>query len=174
MTIPRELALRTFPEGIRLTQQPVSALAQLRQSAIATPDRQSFEIHAAMDPRAAGESGWKLTAADGSYVLIGYNRLRQEVFVDRTHSGGTAFSREFPARTAALLPRAGDPLDFTILVDGNSIEVFAGNGRATLTNLVFLPGPPPEIQFYSDGPAKQTALTIWPLDANAAFKLKRK
>jgi sucrose-6-phosphate hydrolase SacC (GH32 family) len=74
----------------------------------------------------------------------------------------------------APLPRAGNPLNFTILVDRNSLEVFVGNGRATLTNLVFLPGPPPEIQLYSNGAAKQTALTIWPLDANAASKLKRK
>jgi fructan beta-fructosidase len=174
MTIPRELALRTFPEGIRLTQKPVAALAELRQSAISKPDTQSFEVRTAMDPGAASESGWKLRAADGSYILIGYNRLRGEVFVDRTHAGNTAFSRDFPARTAAPLPGAGNPLDFTILVDRNSLEVFAGNGRATLTNLVFLSGPPPQIQFYSNGPAKQTALTIWPLDANAASKLKSK
>jgi sucrose-6-phosphate hydrolase SacC (GH32 family) len=101
------------------------------------------------------------------------------VFVDRTHSGGAAFSREFPARTAAPLPRAGNPLDFRILVDSDSIEVFADKGRATLTNLVFMNGAPMRFQFYSDGRAKQTSLTIWPLgsaagNANAASKLKRK
>jgi sucrose-6-phosphate hydrolase SacC (GH32 family) len=174
VTIPRELALRTFPEGIRLTQQPVSALAQLRQSAIATPDTQSFAIHAAIDPGVAGESGWKLAAPDGTYVLIGYDRLRQEVFVDRSHSGHTAFSREFPAPTAAPAPHADNPLDFTILVDRNSIEVFADQGRATLTNLAFTRGAPTRVQFYSDRRAKQLSLTIWPLDANAASKLKRK
>jgi len=166
MTVPRELTLKTFPEGIRLVQKPVQAIGQLRGK----PVRQikdlrtrSFEIEAAMDMKGNGEAGWKLTSTDGSYTAIGYDSARQEVFVDRTHSGLVGFSERFPARTTAPLLSAGSSITFRVLVDRNSIEVFVADGRIALTNLIFPESAPAAFNFYSSGNATAGRVTIRPL-----------
>ena len=155
MTIPRELALKTFPEGIRLVQKPARALTLLRGKPISKPTTGSFEIQTALQMNGATEAGWKMAGKDGTYTEIGYDAAKQEVFVDRTHS-------PFPARTAAPIHLTNDKLTFQILVDSNSIEVFAGDGRVAITNLVFFQ-PPPTFSFYSNGKASQLRTTIWTL-----------
>ncbi len=52
MSLPRELELKTFPEGIRLIQKPVEQLAQLREP-----------IAEANDVTVTADSG-----IDGSYL----------------------------------------------------------------------------------------------------------
>lgn len=69
--------------------------------------------------------------------------------MDRTHSGDVAFSKDFPARTAAPFEYTQGPITFDILVDRNSIEVFAG-GRVTITNLIFAPDAD-RLTFFSEG-----------------------
>jgi fructan beta-fructosidase len=164
MTTPREIALKTFPDGIRLVQKPAGVFEPSRTPVFATPATRSFESRAVLNMAGAREAGWKLQFGDDA-VLIGYNASRREVFVDRTQSGLVAFSRDFPVRISAPLPQIGNSLDFRILVDRNSVEVFAASGRITLTNLVFPPGAaPPRIAFFSDGPARQSSIAIRPLN----------
>ncbi len=157
MTIPRRLALKTYPEGIRLTQQPVEALAQYRgpreswQGERRKSPGDAFELHATIALGRAAEAAVKLLANDGTFTLIGYNRTRGELFVDRTHSGNAGFSKDFPARTSAPLALKNEPLELDVLVDRSSVEVFAQGGRVTMTNLVFPPREADQIEFQSPG-----------------------
>jgi sucrose-6-phosphate hydrolase SacC (GH32 family) len=155
MTIPRELALKTFPEGIRLVQEPARALTLLRGKPVSKPATGSFEIQTTLQLNGATEAGWRIAGKDGTSATIGYDATKQEVFVDRTHS-------PFPARTAAPIHVTNDRLTFRILVDSNSIEVFADDGRVAITNLVFFQ-PPPTFGFYSNGKASQLRTTMWTL-----------
>ena len=155
MTIPRELALKKFPEGILLVQKPARSLTLLRGNPVKRSTTGSFEIETALQMNGAMEAGWKITGKDGTYALVGYDAAKQEVFVDRTHS-------PFPARTSAPIPLTNDRLKFRILVDRDSIEVFAGEGRVAITNLVFFE-PPPAFIFYSNGKASQLSTTMWTL-----------
>jgi levanase len=86
------------------------------------------------------------------------------VFVDRSHSGVTEFSREFPARTAAPLDTRRAPLAFTILVDRSTVEVFAQGGSIAITNLVYPPAGAHAIEFLS-GTSKPGPihLDVWEL-----------
>lgn len=141
MTVPRELSLRRTPDGIRLFQQPVAQLAKLEGPAPgnASPTH-AFHLRSELRSGTANEIGWRLLADDTHYTLVGYDRRKAKLFVDRTHSGLTSFSKDFPARVEAPLKLTGDVLRLDILVDRCSVEVFADGGRATSTNLVF---PPP-------------------------------
>jgi len=170
MTVPRELTLASTPEGNRLRQQPLKLLPSLRGKHEVSKDGSaavgaSFEMMAAIKMGQAKQAGWKMFSEDGSYTLIGYDGVLHEVFVDRTHSGLTGFSKDFPARTAAPLPNPGEQLLFDILVDRNSVEVFAGEGRVTLTNLIFPKSEPKRMEFYSDAPGSAQALgaDVWAL-----------
>lgn len=165
MTIPREVSLKTFADGIRLVQKPVSleALREPRLLAGAPLKGKSFWIEASFDPGRATQSGWKIYGANGAYTTIGYDGLRKELFVDRTHAGDVGFSKDFPARLSAPLTIAG-PLTLHILIDANSVEVFGGGGRVVLTDLIFA-GDPTRLNFFSEGAGRARMLSadVWPL-----------
>jgi len=181
MTIPRKLALHTTPDGLRLFQQPADELRHLRENqwsaqsanvdslnrtlqSVGEGAGHTYELHANVLLGNAEEVGWKLLSGDGKYLLVSYNRTRRQLFVDRTHANGPAFSKEFPAITAAPLTPAGDSLSFHIFVDRSSVEVFGDNGRVTLTNLVFPAAEANGISFYAKGgQAGPVTLDAWKL-----------
>jgi sucrose-6-phosphate hydrolase SacC (GH32 family) len=182
MTVPRRLQLRNTPDGLRLVQQPVEAIRALRRNrfswagadsaALNTALRAkpavsaSFELRATFPLGTAGETGWKLLGANGTYTTIGYDPASQELFVDRTHSGNTAFSAQFPARTAAPLSFTPGPLDLTILVDRSTLEVFARRGQVAITTLIYPPEGPLNPEFFAAA-ARPGRITVarWDLDS---------
>ena len=178
MTVPRRLQLRKGPKGLRLVQQPAETIRTLRQNRFSwsgtsaaglnnvlrtrhTGDT-SFELHATFPTGTEGETGWKLSGADGSYTIVGYDPRKQELFVDRTHSGNTGFSLQFPARTAAPLPAGRGALDLNILVDRSTLEVFARRGELAITTLFYPPEGALTQQFFAptDRPGR-VAVELW-------------
>ncbi len=152
MTIPRSLSLRRTSEGIRLFQEPVRNIEQLETPTRGTlPNTHSFRIWSEMHPGTAQESGWRLLADDSHYTLIGYDHRNAKLFVDRTHSGLTNFSKDFPMRVEAPVKLAGDVLRLDVLVDRCSVEVFADGGRVTMTNLVFPPPGANRVESFTKG-----------------------
>jgi sucrose-6-phosphate hydrolase SacC (GH32 family) len=160
MTIPRRLQLRKTPQGLRLAQQPVE-LKPLRKGR-ATAASASWELRASVDPGKAREFVWKVFAGEGKYTLVGYNTERGEFFVDRADSGETAFHRDFPARTAVKWPAGKGPIDFLILGDRSTLEVFAAGGLVAISNLVYPPPGAHAIEFQSEG-ARLLRQEVWEL-----------
>lgn len=168
MTIPRSVSLTITPEGIRLSQEPVPLLAKLRDknvSVIASEIGQvnlaltrskfaltnTFELDSATMLGTAQEFGWRVLASSGTATVIGYDRESRKVFVDRTHSGDTSFSKDFAARTETTIPKPFEVLRLRILVDRNSVEVFANGGLVAMTNLVFPPDGANGLEAYEKG-----------------------
>ncbi|MDP8980309.1 MAG: glycoside hydrolase family 32 protein [Acidobacteriota bacterium] len=161
MTIPRTVTLREYPEGLRLVQQPVlrrSGQLDLRNHAKVNAP---YELRATVHLGAAEEVGWKLFGSAGQATIVGYDVKRQELFVDRTHSGVVDFSGQFPARTVARLEARGS-LEVDIVVDRSSVEVFAQQGRVAMTNLVFPLAGSSGVEFYSRG---GKAVATWKLES---------
>ncbi|MBZ5620020.1 MAG: glycoside hydrolase family 32 protein [Acidobacteriia bacterium] len=177
MTIPRRLQLRKAPEGFRLVQEPVEAVQRLRgrhftwrgvnaadlnRALKEKIQGNSFELRSTVIPGVAREVGWKLLAEDGKYTTAGYGN--GAVFVDRTQSGVTGFSTDFPARTAAPLAIGHAPLELTILVDRSTVEVFAQGGQVAMTNLAYPPEGARRIEFYSTlGKPGKITVDVWEL-----------
>jgi sucrose-6-phosphate hydrolase SacC (GH32 family) len=110
-----------------------------------------------LDPGEAAEAGIRLRRSSANpndpaaeEIVVGIDGATGHIFVDRTHSGQTAWSPNFPARVSAPLkhPQAiSIPLE--IVVDNNSIEVFAEDGETVLTNLVYPSAASQGIGFYA-------------------------
>jgi fructan beta-fructosidase len=164
MTIPRRLQLRRLPEGLRLVQEPVGAIQGLRRGHFAWSGQKveelnlalkekarwnSFELRSTFLPGADGAVAWRLLAGGGKYTTVGY--ANGELFVDRTQSGVTDFSQDFPARTLAPLAIGNAPLELTILVDRSTVEVFAQGGQVAMTNLVYPPAGAQGMELSADG-----------------------
>ncbi len=185
MTFPRQLSLRKTPDGIRLVQQPADSLQQLRGDNWAAngsfdeinrglknntiASGHTFELKSEVSLESAQQITWNLLAGSGTYTTIGYDRPAHKLFLDRTHSGLTAFSHDFPARTEAPLTPQDGVLRLDVLVDRCSVEIFADGGVVAMTNLVFPPPGAARIEIASKGgqagPAKVDLAeirSIWP------------
>ncbi len=154
MTVPRELSLRATAEGFRLIQTPTKKLEQLRTGYKMTSgenlmEGHTFELETTYDVSGAQETGFRLEEKGGGVTVIGYDNAAGVLFVDRTHSGHVDFNKNFPARTEAPLKLANTTLQMHILVDRNSVEVFADYGRVAMTNLFFPAAGPIKVAPYA-------------------------
>jgi fructan beta-fructosidase len=180
MTIPRSVALRRYPEGLRLVQRPVAELMSLRRDHFgraglpvddANQQLQAFgmagdalEIIADFRLAGATEVGLRVRTGGGEATVVGYDAVAQQLFIDRTHSGDSSFSPDFPDRHAAPLASADGRISLHVFVDRCSVELFGGGGRAVITNLIFPSPSSTGLEMYAVG-GKPVAerLDIWVL-----------
>lgn len=153
MTLPRELRLESVNGLLTLLQQPIQQLQSLRldnfqysgsnigalNTRLASwPHRsQAFEVDTILDTGSAREIELNVLEGGDDQTVVGFDGDAAHLFVDRTKSGATQFSKAFPSRTVAPLLLHGSRLKLHIFVDRSSVEVFAQDGAVTITNLVF-------------------------------------
>jgi sucrose-6-phosphate hydrolase SacC (GH32 family) len=138
----------------------------------------AYLLRFTLDPGDAGQAGVRVRRgalnpgelADEETV-VGIDLEKGQIFVDRTRSGQTAWSPDFPARVSAPLkhPQAYS-IPIQIVVDWNSVEVFAEDGETVLTNLIYPSAASLGLAFYStptppgSGPALVRDVEFIPLD----------
>jgi len=171
--------LRTLPEGIRLVQTPAKAVIALGEKHQAWPKgsapelnkaiakdpirSHSFRLTANFETANSRQVGIRLLKKGGTYTQIGFDSGRNELYVDRSHSGRTNFSKDFPARVAAPLHVGSPKLRLEVLVDRSSIEVFAYAGHVVLTNLVFPDDDAYGLEAFSSDGSSTVELESWTL-----------
>jgi levanase len=179
MTVPRELGLRSSSDGVRLVQQPVSALQDLRGDALLNarnmpvtngsaplPARgTAYELTATFNPGTASTVGVKVRTGNGQETRIGYDRSAGEVFVDRTTSGDVGFSPDFPGiHRAPISLGANGEVTLKVLVDWSSVEIFAQDGSVAITDQIFPDASSDGLEaFATDGDAVLTSINVTPL-----------
>ena len=179
-SIPRTVTLTRAEEGIRLVQQPVAELRQLRGArhalaAQAIPSGSTslaargivgdaLEIAAEFEMGTATEFGLKVRTGPGEETVVGIDPKAGQLFVDRTRSGQTGFHAAFSGRQIAPLPIEHGRVRLRIFVDWSSVEVFGGDGRVVITDQIF---PAPESDgvalYATGGSARLVSLEAWPL-----------
>jgi fructan beta-fructosidase len=174
MTLPRTVELTSTPRGPRLIQQPVAALASLRGNGRVWGGSNLAALNAclaAVAPVTTCEV-WvsiALGTATGielrvGAVMVGYDRLTGELYVDRTQADAVPFHPAFPARHAAPLPNPDGTLDLRLFLDTSSVEVCTARGDVWLTDLVFPPPGAGGIEVVAAGGAPDhVRLEHWPL-----------
>lgn len=157
LSLIRELQLRRFPEGIRLVQNPAAEYTQLRQwigswsNETIAPGTNLLEgtegdcleiaLTAIIDRDSATDFGITIRAGQGQGTRIGYDRIKNEMYVDRTASGdmprheGQQIGPSWAGRYAAPLTAADGRIRLRIFVDRSSVEVF-GNEREQISTLI--------------------------------------
>ena len=157
MTIPRSLTLRRTSAGLRLAQKPVEELEILRKEtalvfsggSFAAADlwlHQQSNLNELLDV----EMIFSDVLPDAPFVIniwtgaaevttIAIDPKDGQLAIDRTHSGIKEFHPAFAAscRHAAPLRIANGNLKIRFLLDTSSLEVFAQDGEAVLTELIF-------------------------------------
>ena len=78
-----------------------------------------------------------LSNAAGEQLVIGYDKQKQEYFIDRTRSGLTDFQKDFAGRhVAPCLGEAGNR-HLSLIIDVSSVELFADGGSTVMTAIFF-------------------------------------
>jgi sucrose-6-phosphate hydrolase SacC (GH32 family) len=167
MTLPRAVSLRRTAQGTILAQRPAAALESLRATRLVHEDTtvaganaflaqvrsfgDALELSATFEAGRAREFGLRVLGGEGASTVIGYDRAASTLFLDRSHSGDVSFSPKFPSRSAAPLALAAGSLRLHVFVDKSSVEVFGGDGEATLTDLVYPRAGATSVEAYSEG-----------------------
>jgi fructan beta-fructosidase len=156
MTAPRELRLVQDGDDLTLAQRPVAELEGLRRGGRVEQDVRvapggrplagaggACEIVATLradGATSAARAGVRLLAGDEPVATIGYDLAGATLRFERSGAGELPPGFAAP-QSAPLAPRDG-LVRLRLLVDRQSVELFADDGRVTLTNQIF-PGPGP-------------------------------
>jgi sucrose-6-phosphate hydrolase SacC (GH32 family) len=180
MSIPREVGLRKTSEGIRLVQKPVREMEKLRDQHfkfkggdIADANAwlaknhiqgNQLELAVELEPQSAGIEGVKVLKGDKEQTVIGVDRERGTVFVDRTQSGNVNFHPKFSGVYDAPLAARDAKVKLHIFVDACSVEVFVNDGEKVFTMLAFPSADSRGVEFFgADKSAKIRSLDVWTL-----------
>ncbi|HTM37460.1 MAG TPA: glycoside hydrolase family 32 protein [Terriglobales bacterium] len=170
MSLPRRLALLRDKDGLTAKQTPV--VAGLREgkpgdpfsgaSGSKVPLEAPFEMELNFVPGEEKLFGIRLRTGEQEWTEIGFDREKQQFFMDRTKSGAI-LAEGFAARTTAPLA-PGRPFDLRLVVDRSSIEAYAQDGTIAMTNLIFPPSGHTRVELFSkSGKPVDAKGTSWKL-----------
>ncbi|KAJ5240932.1 Extracellular exo-inulinase inuE [Penicillium citrinum] len=168
MAAPRHLSLKTINHKTTLIQQVHKNLRVIESNGSITSSWKTFaegkkdlgsvgktlDIELEFSSSDANEFGIVLQATSDwkQKTRIGYNFVSKEIFVDRTESGDITFDKTFASvYHAPLTPNSHGIVRLRILVDWSSVEVFGGEGEATLTAQIFPSRNATFAQLFSNG-----------------------
>ena len=185
-SIPRQLRLKRYPDGIRLVQEPVSELRTLRtqhtstaRKSVADANRwwrskdihgDTLEMEVEIEIAGASEVGLKVRKGPQEETLVGVstgNPKEVRLFVDRTHSGNIKVDEKFPGRNAGPLRLAErQRVKLHVFIDRSSVEVFGNDGETVISDVIFPAGGSQGVEFYSlGGEARIVSLDVWNLQS---------
>ncbi|MBX0297014.1 glycoside hydrolase family 32 protein [Halomicroarcula sp. F27] len=180
MTVPRTISLVDGDDGPEVRQHPASELTEIRQEQLAelsdkqiTPsnadqvcsqeasasgplsgtdvDGRTLEIVATIDPQDADEVGLRVREGDEQASIITYDAANEELRFDRTNAGEFFDEGEYGVADAPLKPLCDGTIELRVFVDRSSVEIFANEGRKTMTNLVFPDWESTGVSLFADG-----------------------
>jgi fructan beta-fructosidase len=166
MTLPRELYLVKTLVGERIIQRPIKEAATLRGDSIDYHNlgiafkEKAFEIEYEFTSGTASNFGIRLITSPNEETVIGYDRVKKEVYLDRTRSGNVSFHKDFPSIERAPAELKEGKLRLQIFVDHSIIEVYINGGEQVITDQIFPTGDYKVVTFAKDGETV-TSIKTW-------------
>lgn len=181
MTIPRTtrltegdgtVAVRQYPAA-EMTEARTETLAELDSGTIAPSNNplqgenvsgRTLELITTIDPHSADRVGLRVREGTDQESVIVYDAADEELRFDRTNAGGF-FDDGFYGTTSAPMELLDNgTIKLRVLVDRCSVEIFANEGRQTMTNLVYPNRDTTDISLFAkEGAAKIEHLVAYDL-----------
>lgn len=193
MSLVRQLSLMKTEAGYLVNQIPVRGYESLRgkrnlEQNVILPihyrmfDRlqtESGEIQAVIaltDTIAKKPFGLKVFQSRDStgHVLeetsIGYDPVKEVLYIDRTQSGNTDFHPRFSGRSEAPLKLQDGKLTLHVFIDKSLIEVYANRGIVTMSEQVFPNLNQGRVELFAEGNAEVVAESFAVWQYNSAWE----
>jgi fructan beta-fructosidase len=179
ISVPRSLELKSFPEGIRLIQNPIKELESLRGTQRVLkettfdgvwkpkkflPSKNVYELIVEFENISSEEYGLNLCVGEKEKTVVGYNVSTEELYVDRRNSGYDEFSAVFSCISKGPLKNRTGTTKLHIFIDKCSIEVFGNNGETTISSKIYPDPTSLGIEVFSNhGEVKVKSFELWEL-----------
>ena len=157
-------------------QQPLAELRRLGKEVLSIKSRdlkpgaagyelpfhgESYDLELTLKPGKSNLLTLNLLQSTDEKTVLRYDVAKQELTLDRQHSGNVAFHPMFAmSLETAKVPLRNGQLQLRLLVDKSVVEVFAQDGETTLTDLVFPKQHAGRISITTDGAAQVTSLRL--------------
>lgn len=176
-SIPRNLALKTYKEGVRLTQNPIEQLQTLRYNPFSikrslqvgthyisgfVPKENVYELDAIFSTDASNTFGFNLCVGDGRKVIISYDTDSHNLVIDRTYCADVDIPK-FCRMTHAWVEPIDNKIRFHIFVDKSSIELFTNDGKDVFTLLTYPNESQTGIELFAHKKGTNMELNAWML-----------
>lgn len=176
-SVPRNLGLRTTPQGLRLVQEPFPQLARLRGDETRfsgtlpvgvqplprfAPATNVYELDVTFDTSVSNVFGLNLCVGHGRKVALSYDTDARNLVIDRTHCTDAVLPK-FARMAHACVPSADGKLRLHIFVDKSSIEVFANDGQDVFTLLTYPSDDQTAIETFALRPGTAINFRAWTL-----------
>ena len=177
-SIPRVLNLKSYPEGLRMTQLPVKGLETLRgkehhisgsmmvgsQSLRGfRPKQNVYELDALFSTATPNTFGFHLCVGNGRKVVISYDTESHNLMIDRTNTADCSIVKFSRVAHALVEPQNGQ-LRLHIYVDKSSIEIFANDGKDVFTLQTFPSDEQTGIETFALRKGTKMELKVWELN----------
>ncbi|KEO75466.1 glycoside hydrolase family 32 protein [Anditalea andensis] len=169
-SIPRDMALKTFEDGIRIIQNPIPELQKLRKKyqqlsnlniegttsiESFSPLKNMYELDITWDTSLNDSIfGLNLLVGEGRKLGVSYNPVTQNLNIDRTNCtdyvSNSEFNEVFPTTMSAIVAPVDNMLRLHILVDQSSVEIFTNHGEIVFSLLTFPNELQTGIEFFSN------------------------
>ncbi|MEY2835233.1 MAG: hypothetical protein RLZZ557_895 [Bacteroidota bacterium] len=174
-TIPRELKLIKVGAAYRVASQPVKELDGYAQHPVKllspavkktlklgpTEGNVVFPCRIDLESAVPEDISFKLSNENGEEVLVGFDKIANRFYIDRSRAGKKYFHQEFAAKHFAPRLTPNKKLQMTLVLDVASVELFADGGLTTMTSVFFPTIPFSQISFQAD--ASPISITYTPL-----------
>lgn len=144
-TVARDLTLTKVNDKWILASQPVTELKnvasaqQIDEGKLKTDSvKTGSQFRLSFETQKIEDFEFILSNGKGNKLAFGYDKAKNEYYLDRSVAYNVEFSDKFVKRAVAPRVSKSPEANYTILVDRNSIEVFADNGSTNLTGLFFV------------------------------------
>ena len=155
MTIPRELSLVNVGDQYHLVSNPVPELEALSQDAVNLENinvRDDYPLSGKIRNKQVvsrlelqveeiDDFSILMTNRQHDSLVLGYDKMSNQYFIDRQGSGDVGFHPEFARHHTAPRINKGKNAELVLITDNASVELFADNGLTVMT-AVFFPKEP--------------------------------
>ncbi|MCS2440248.1 GH32 C-terminal domain-containing protein [Bacteroides uniformis] len=176
-SIPRNLELKTYKEGVRLVQKPVEQLQTLRHKPASVkralsvgtqrlpgfvPDENVYELDASFSTDVSNTFGLNLCVGEGRKVVVSYDTDSHNLVIDRTHCSDVQIPK-FSRMAYARVEPVDNKIRLHIFVDKSSIEIFANDGKDVFTLLTYPGEAQTGIELFAQKKGTKMELDAWML-----------
>ena len=149
-TAPRDLSLakienryhvksQVSPEFVNATGAPQLFSSLTVRDKLSLPLKDSVDFSLSMLSGTMDAKSFALTFYNdrNEKVVIGFDETDNAFYLDRSNTGSTRFSEKFNGRSTAPRISKDGKIQFTVLTDVASVEVFFDDGLSVLTGIYF-------------------------------------
>jgi len=140
LTIARDLELKYVNGKYYLASMPVKELNAYKEKALPAQNGSwIFKKSALFEANQLPVEDFQIEVSNekGEVVTIGYEKASNNFYIDRINTGNINFHKEFPQKSLSKRISSAQSINFKLIIDVASIELFADDGLNTMSSIFF-------------------------------------